>query len=139
MATVLRNTAIFVDGAELTDDADEVTISEEAGNLLAEYQDDMQAIWPYARALWTFRTQGDSNAAREALQEATRKNRHVIRYLLEPDTMPERAPHFALGSKEEAAFAADELLAAFEETEGALEWLQMHPGSPRAPRKKKKK
>jgi len=112
---------------------------EEAGSLIAEYQDDMQAIWPYARALWTFRTQGDSNAAREALQEATRKNRHVIRYLLEPDTMPERAPHFALGSKEEAAFAATELLAAFEETEGALEWLQMHPGSPRAPRKKKKK
>ena len=111
---------------------------EEAGSLLAEYQDDMQAIWPYARALWTFRTQGDSNAAREALQEATRKNRHVIRYLLEPDTMPERAPHFALGSKEEAAFAADELLDAFEQTDGALEWLQMHSGSPRASRKKKK-
>jgi hypothetical protein len=96
----------------------------------------MQAIWPYARALWTFRTQGDSNAAREALQEATRKNRHVIRYLLEPDTMPERAPHFALGSKEEAAFAADELLDAFEQTDGALAWLQARGGDLRARRKK---
>jgi hypothetical protein len=52
--------------------------------------------------------------------------------------MPERASHFALGSKEEAAFAADELLDAFEQTDGALAWLQMHSGSPRASRKKKK-
>jgi hypothetical protein len=62
----------------------------------------------------------------------------VIGYLLDPESMPWRAPHFTLGSKEEAAYAADELLDAFEQTDGALEWLQMHSGSPRALRKKKK-
>jgi len=36
---------------------------EEAGSLLAEYKDDMQATWQYVPTLWTFRTQGDSDAA----------------------------------------------------------------------------
>jgi tetratricopeptide (TPR) repeat protein len=99
---------------------------EEAGSLLDEYQGDVQAILPYARAIWMFRREGDSTASREALHEAIRTNRHVIGYLLEPETMPWRPSHFALGSKEEAAYTADELLAAFEQTEGALAWLQTH-------------
>ena len=109
---------------------------EEAGSLLAEYKGNLQAIWPYARAIWMFRRQGDSIAAREALQDAIRKNRHVIGYLLDPESMPWRVPHFTLGSKEEAAYAADELLDAFEQTNGALAWLQARGGDLRARRKK---
>jgi hypothetical protein len=50
--------------------------------------------------------------------------------------MPERAPHFALGSKEEAAFAADELLDAFEQTDAALEWLQARASDLQAKRER---
>ena len=110
---------------------------EEAGSLLTEYQGDIQAIWPYARALWMFRRQGDSTAAQEALQEATRSNRHVIGYLLDPGSMPWPAPYFALGSKEEAAYAADALLDAYEQTNGALTWLQTRAGRVGSGRKKR--
>ena len=110
---------------------------EEAGGLLAEYQDDIQAFWPYARALWMFRRQGDSATARAALQEATRTNPHVIAYLFDRDSIPWRAQHFTLGSKEEAAYVADELLNAFEETDGSLAWVQRHARHRREPRKKK--
>lgn len=112
---------------------------DEAGSVLAEYQDDIQAIWPYARALWMFRRQGDSMAARAALQDAVKVNRHVIGYLLDPDSIPWRLPHFALGSKDEAAYVADELLDVFEQTDGALAWIHTHAGDRGTSRKKKRK
>jgi tetratricopeptide (TPR) repeat protein len=101
---------------------------QEVGSLLDEYEGDIQALWAYGRSLWLFRTEGDSARARAALQEATQINRHVVGYLLGPDSIPWRAPHFALGSKEEAAYAADELLDAFEQTSGALTWLRARAG-----------
>jgi tetratricopeptide (TPR) repeat protein len=111
--------------------------NEEAGSLLAEYQDDMQALWPFARALWLFRKQNDSTAAREALQEAIRVNRHVVAYLLDPDSIPWLPSHFALGSREEAAYVADALFEVFEQTDGALEWIDTHARDRRASRRKK--
>lgn len=110
---------------------------EEAGSLLAEHQDDMQALWPYARALWLFRMQNDSTAARAALQEATRINRHVVAYLLDPDSIPWLPSHFALGSREEAAYVADALIEVFEQTDGALEWIDIHARHRRGSRRKK--
>jgi tetratricopeptide (TPR) repeat protein len=99
---------------------------DEAGALLARYPEDIQAIWPYARTLWLLRTEGDTPRTTAALDEAIRVNPHVVKYLLKPESLPEqRPPHFALGSKDEAAYAADELLDAFEATTGALPWLRL--------------
>lgn len=96
----------------------------DAGALLAEYGDDIQAVWPYARMLWTFRMEGDTDAARAAFDDAEAVNPHVVPYLLERDALPFTAPpHFALRSPEEAAYAADSLSRAFEATEGAAAWL----------------
>jgi tetratricopeptide (TPR) repeat protein len=99
---------------------------EDAGKLLARYLDDIQAIWRYAHTLWLLRTHGDTPRTERALDEAIRVNPHVVKYLLKPESLPEeRPPHFALGSKDEAAYAADELLDAFESTAGALPWLRL--------------
>jgi tetratricopeptide (TPR) repeat protein len=111
---------------------------DEAGVLLANYADDIQAIWPYGRALWLFRTHGDSAAARSALHEAKRTNPHVVRFLLDPEALPwSQAPSFTLGSREEAAYAAGELCDAFEKTSGALEWIGQRASDPRTRRKKR--
>jgi tetratricopeptide (TPR) repeat protein len=112
--------------------------NDEAGRLLAEHEDDIQALWPYGRALWRFRIEGDSAAAREALQAAIRVNPHVVRYLLDPDAIPAgNESSFALGSREEAAYVADALFDAFATTDGALEWLGRQPQRPRSrPRRK---
>lgn len=96
-----------------------------AGALLDEYDDDVQALWPYARVLWLFRTEGDTTRTRAALAAARRVNPHVVRYLLDPDSLPpERPPHFALGSRDEAAYVAQELGAAYAVTAGATSWLR---------------
>lgn len=103
-------------------------LDEEADRLIEAFDGDIQATWPYARALRRFRADGDSPAARRALAEAVKVNAHVVPFLLAPEEMPPVvASHFALGSPEEAAFVAQELSGAFEKTPGALAWLQSAP------------
>jgi tetratricopeptide (TPR) repeat protein len=96
----------------------------EAGALLEEFQDDIQALWPYARALYRFRNEGDTPSARTALDAALAANAHVVKYLVDPESLPvERPPHFALGSKEEAADVAESLVDAYDATPGVRPWL----------------
>jgi tetratricopeptide (TPR) repeat protein len=98
---------------------------EEAGALLDQFDEDIQATWPYGRALWLFRREGDTERSRAVVTEAEDINPHVIAYLLNPESIPQNsAPSFTFGSKEEAASAADSLLPAFTATPGALAWLQ---------------
>jgi tetratricopeptide (TPR) repeat protein len=98
---------------------------DEADRLLREYDGDIQAMWPYAQALRAFQLEGNGSRARTALENAIQVNPYVVQYLLDPDTIPPVAPpHFALGSREEAAYVADGLQAAFEVTPGALSWLR---------------
>jgi tetratricopeptide (TPR) repeat protein len=99
--------------------------TDEAGALLEEHGDDLQAIWPHARVLWRFRTEGDTARARATLDDAIRINAHVVEYLFDPDSLPlHRPPHFALGSREEAAYAAEALVEAYESTSGVMSWLR---------------
>jgi tetratricopeptide (TPR) repeat protein len=106
--------------------------NDEAGRLLAEYGDDAQALWPYGRLLWRYRTEGDAESTREAFSAAVGANPYVVKYLLDPGAMPPAdAPSFELGSREEAAYVADALLDAFASTEGALEWLAAQTPRPR--------
>ena len=98
--------------------------NDEAGRLLAEYEDDTQALWLFGRLLWRYRGEGDAESTREAFAAAVGANPHVVKYLLDPDAMPDPdASSFELGSREEAAYVADALFDAFESTAGALEWL----------------
>jgi hypothetical protein len=104
----------------------------EVGALLEEYGNDVQAMWPYARALWLFRTEGDKARTRGALAAARRVNPHVVRYLVNPDLLPfERPPQFALGSKDEAAYVAEELGADYSATADATSWLRTLARKPR--------
>jgi tetratricopeptide (TPR) repeat protein len=97
---------------------------EEADRLIQEYKGDGQATWPYAQALRAFQVDGAGPRARAALEDAVRVNPHVIGYLLDPDSIPPIAPpHFALGSREEAAYVAEGLAAALDATPGARSWL----------------
>jgi len=95
-----------------------------AGALLQQYADDPSAMWRYAWALWTFRQEGDSPAARERLREALKANRNVPTYLADAREMPDLIPDaYAFGSADEAIICADELAEAWEETPGAIPWL----------------
>jgi tetratricopeptide (TPR) repeat protein len=109
--------------------------NDEAGRLLAEYEDDTQAMWLHGRLLWRYRGDGDTESTREAFAAAVGANPHVVKYLLDPDAMPDPdAPAFELGSREEAAYVADALVDAFESTAGALEWLAAQTTRRRRPK-----
>ena len=99
-------------------------LNDEAGVLLAEHEDDLQALWPYGRLLWRLRVDGGSPDTRAAFDAAIQANPYVVSYLLDPDSIPfDRPPHFALHSREEAAYVAETLADAFAATDGALDWL----------------
>jgi tetratricopeptide (TPR) repeat protein len=112
-------------------------VNHEAGILLAEYEDDLQALWPYGRLLWRLRVDGATASTRAAFDAAIQANPYVVSYLLDPDSIPFARPSpFALRSREEAAYVAGTLAHAFAATDGALEWLATQvPRSPSRPRR----
>ncbi len=97
---------------------------DEAETLLGQFRDDPTAIWRYGWALWTFRKEGDSPAARESLRQAVRANRRVPKYLTGEEELPDDdPPGYALGSEEEAVICAHALGAVWRSTPGAGQWL----------------
>jgi tetratricopeptide (TPR) repeat protein len=106
-------------------------LNEEAGALLAEHEDDLQALWPYGRLLWRLRVDRGSPETRAAFEAAIQANPYVVPYLLDPDSIPfDRPPYFALRSREEAAYVAETLADAFAATDGARDWLSAQARRP---------
>ena len=108
----------------------------EAGALLQQYEDDPSATWKYGWALWTFRQEADSPAARARLHEAVRCNRHVSKYLTGRTEFPDVLPDtYAFGSEEEAVLCADDLFETWQATPGAEAWLMASKPKPKPKRK----
>ncbi|MEK7993972.1 MAG: tetratricopeptide repeat protein [Planctomycetota bacterium] len=100
---------------------------DEASELLVQYKDDRSAIWCYGKALLTFHQKGDTATARKHLKTALDVNRYVAEYLSERKEMPPFFPtSYSLGSEEEAIICMVDLTDAWDQTEGALEWLDKH-------------
>jgi len=100
----------------------------EAAELLKQYKEDKSfAIWCYTKALLTFRQKGSTATARNHLKKAMGVNRYVPKYLLGYEEMPELLPSsYSPGSEEEAVICAERLADVWEETKGAMEWLDEH-------------
>jgi tetratricopeptide (TPR) repeat protein len=98
---------------------------DETAALLARFGDEETALWQYGRALAVFRREGDSRAAREALREALRSNRHVPQYLTGDAEWPGPLPDsYGLGSREEAVICDMELGEAWDASPAAISWLR---------------
>lgn len=100
-------------------------MDDDLGELLEAYEDDAGATWVYARALWRFRTEGDGEEARSALEEAISFNPFVPGYLLGRRGMPGALPILVgFGDESEAAVYFAEALPGWLSTPGAIEWLR---------------
>jgi tetratricopeptide (TPR) repeat protein len=97
---------------------------EETPALLARFDDEPTALWRYGRALAVFRREGDTRAAREALREAVRINRHVPGYVTGEADLPAPADFYEAGSREEAAVLEIEQGDVWRATPGAIAWLR---------------
>jgi tetratricopeptide (TPR) repeat protein len=96
-----------------------------AGEILERFAEDDMATMAYARALLTFRAEGDCTASRRLLREAIRANPHVPSLVIKTLPRASNLPSsFSLGSEDEAAICAHEIAIAWEKTDGALTWLR---------------
>lgn len=93
--------------------------------LLAQYEEDCAAAWPYAAALLAFRKDGDTPRSWAKLAEGVKANRFVPAYLCGTKNMPEYLPAFVgLGDDNEAVSVAADYASAWRSTPGALNWLR---------------
>ena len=94
--------------------------------LLNRYPDDIAGQWLYGRALHAFRTEGNTEKARDFRDEARERNRHAPAYLLGLKKLPKQSPEtIGIGDHDEAIVIAEEQAAAWRETPGALAWLDV--------------
>lgn len=77
----------------------------------------------YSRALFAFKTEGDSANARKMLKEAFEKNPYVAKMLLDADTPFTGVESYSLGTPEEAEVYLMYGIFAWYKTQGAIEWL----------------
>lgn len=102
----------------------------EAWELLERYETTMFAVWNYSRAILTFRREGDSHAARQALDHAMSTNPHVAVYLLKQDIRPiDIGAYYAPGDESEASMYVLQATKYWRSTEGAIAWLHEHQHS----------
>lgn len=78
-------------------------MDEELGELFKQYSDDSTAVCAYSKALWNFRSEGDSLKSKRALLDAYRCNLYVPFYLSGLLELPERLPErVGFGDESEA-------------------------------------
>jgi tetratricopeptide (TPR) repeat protein len=111
----------------------------ESAALIEQFGDDPTATWHYARALVTFRREGDSRAARECLRTAQRTNRHVPQYITGDDEWPGPEPTtYVPGSREEAVICDADLGDAWRATPDATRWLRGQAPARRSGKRRKR-
>lgn len=94
--------------------------------LLDEYPDEYSAVWFYSRALMKFRQDGRTPEADACLITAFEQNRFVPPYLLGKKRFPSRAPDYmSIGDETEAVVYALDNVRAWQETRGALMWMNL--------------
>jgi tetratricopeptide (TPR) repeat protein len=94
--------------------------------LLEAYPDDCSAVWYYSRALLEYRLGGRTPEADACLVRAFEQNRFVPPYLLGKKAFPVRAPEYmSIGDETEAVVYALDNDRVWEETPGALMWMNL--------------
>lgn len=98
---------------------------EALGELLRRYWEETLAHWLYSRALWAFRRWGEGRKSCAVLLAAVGRAPRVPDFLLGRKRVPETTRmSFRYGSNDEAAAYAAFAEEAWQETPGALEWLE---------------
>lgn len=100
-----------------------------------EYGEEMdlrETCWHYTNACWKYQRatrepgRSSSAAAAKALRSAFTSNKHVPSYLLHPEALAEygEPDHYGHGDEREAVWYAHFALKSWQQTPGALDWLQ---------------
>jgi tetratricopeptide (TPR) repeat protein len=111
----------------------------EAEALADRYEEDSWALMAFPRALLAFRREGDSLEARRCLKKALQANRFVPGLLLGSRTAKPPAGYYRPGDENEAGIYLNLSCETWENTPGALDWLQERASLPSRSKARRKK
>ncbi len=90
------------------------------------FPEDIGAYALFNRALFAFKTEGDSKTATKKLKEAVKENPYVAKKILSRKSKKGLAEHYGLGSEEEADYYVLYAKHIWRHTHGAVKWLLQH-------------
>lgn len=91
--------------------------------VLSLYPSDDTTFTGFSKALYSFKKEGDTPASREALEKARLNNKHVMTLLLAKKELPPQEDYYERGAKNEAVYYAHRAREAWQNTPGAISWL----------------
>ena len=98
---------------------------DDLARLLGQYPEEDSAPWAYARALLSFRREGDTIASRQLLKKAKKTNKHISALLLDRQRPPVELPdYYTPGDKNEAVIFIARYLVGWKSTAGAIAWVR---------------
>jgi tetratricopeptide (TPR) repeat protein len=109
----------------------ELDAREELDALLTRYAEDYFAITAWTRVLASLRNGDDPARTKDLLDEALKRNPHVVDFLLGAEQMRDDVGEYVtLGEESEAAHYAESCLRHWRATRGAITWLRKATGTP---------
>jgi len=105
----------------------ELTNNANIETLMKNYPEEMTANWLYDVALYCYQKHGASPEATKALAKAEKSNPHVLDYVQMKKKLPRHMyDSYVLGSKEEAVNYIYDTVNAWNNTVGAIAWIQSY-------------
>ncbi|MBK8982665.1 MAG: hypothetical protein IPM38_10180 [Ignavibacteria bacterium] len=92
------------------------------------YNEDFTAFPVFNLALFTFKTEGETDNSNKLLLKALKQNKFVAKKLLSNKPITKLADHYGVGDENEADYYASFAQHIWAETKGAREWLKKHGG-----------
>ncbi len=90
------------------------------------FEEDSMAFPLFNRALFAFKTEGETENSNEQLIKALKQNKFVAKRLLSNRPITELAAHYGIGDENEADYYASFAQHIWAQTKGAREWLKKH-------------
>lgn len=94
------------------------------------FEEDSMAFSLFNRALFAFKTEGETENSNKQLLKALKQNKFVAKRLLSNKQITEFAGHYGFGDENEADYYASFAQHIWRETKGAKEWLKKHSTKP---------
>ncbi len=90
------------------------------------FKEDSSAFPLFNRALFTYKTEGETENAKKQLQKALKQNKFVASKLLSKKQITKLADHYSIGDENEADYYTCFAQHIWQNTNGSIIWLKKH-------------
>jgi tetratricopeptide (TPR) repeat protein len=90
------------------------------------FKEDRMAIALFNRALFAYKTEGETEKSNRQLKKALKQNKFVAAKLLSKKQITKLADHYGFGDENQAGYYAYFAQRIWQNTNGAISWLKKH-------------